>query len=508
MKRSLSIASIALGTCVGLGLLASAGGQDFVLANWLRGWPSYGYNSQHSALSPTAAQPLLNIHWQTPIDLAFSGNIHYGSPLITPRNNVLVTVKTTGGGAFRVDCRKGSNGALLWSQTTDYVLPPAGWTPPCGSTLTPQDSLAMPAIGGTVMLRYAADYAPSGSVRECFYGIANYNAAPGTYNTVVKICTPITSDARGNLFFGFLVTGANPANLTPGIARLDVHGNGTWISTTAASADGTMSQVALNCAPAISIDGQMVYIAVSNGNSGYLLALNSTTLAPLHKVRLKDPKSGADAWISDFSTASPSVGPDGEVYYGVLENPFPANNDRGWMLHYNSTLTTTLIPGAFGWDDTASSFPSSAVPQYTGTSTYLLLTKYNNYANIGSGDGHNKVGVLDPHASQIDPITGATIMKEILVKVGPTPDPGNISGQAPTPVREWCINDAAVDVVTKSAMVNNEDGKLYRWDFATNTLNQVVTLTGGVGEPYTPTCIGPDGTVYAINNSILFAVGL
>ena len=213
--------------------------------------------------------------------------------------------------------------------------------------------------------------------------------------------------------------------------------------------------------------------------------------------------------LMDFSsTASPTVGPDNEVYYGVLESPFPENNDRGWMLHYNSTLTTTLIPGAFGWDDTASTFPSSAVPQYTGTSPYLLMTKYNNYANLGTGDGRNKVGVLDPHASQIDPITGTTIMKEILVKVGPTPDPGNITPQSPNAVREWCINTAAIDVVTKSAMVNNEDGKLYRWDFATNTLSQVVTLTGGVGEPYTPTCIGPDGTVYAINNSILFAVGL
>jgi hypothetical protein len=34
-----------------------------------------------------------------------------------------------------------------------------------------------------------------------------------------------------------------------------------------------------------------------------------------------------------------------------------------------------------------------------------------------------------------------------------------------------------------------------------------VTLTSGVGEAYTPTAIGADGTVYAINNSILFAVG-
>jgi hypothetical protein len=56
-------------------------------------------------------------------------------------------------------------------------------------------------------------------------------------------------------------------------------------------------------------------------------------------------------------------------------------------------------------------------------------------------------------------------------------------------------------------MVNSEDGKLYRWDLATNTLSEVVTLSSGVGEAYTPTVIGPDGTVYAINAAILNAVG-
>jgi hypothetical protein len=77
----------------------------------------------------------------------------------------------------------------------------------------------------------------------------------------------------------------------------------------------------------------------------------------------------------------------------------------------------------------------------------------------------------------------------------------------PNAVREWCINTAVVDPATKSILANSEDGKLYRWDLTSNTLTESVTLTAGIGEAYTPTIMGADGTVYAINNAILFAVG-
>jgi hypothetical protein len=230
--------------------------------------------------------------------------------------------------------------------------------------------------------------------------------------------------------------------------------------------------------------------------------LNSTTLSPVARVRLKDP-NGNDALLPDDGTASPTVGPNGDVFFGVLENPFPYNHDRGWLLHFNGSLSQQFLPGAFGWDDTPSIVPASMVPSYSGSASYLLMTKYNDYAGV-NGSGNNRLAILDPTTGMRDPITGQTVMKEVLTISGPTPDPE--FPNTPGAVREWCINAAAVDVATKSILANSEDGKFYRWDLTTNTFTQVVTLTSGVGEAYTPTAIGPDGTAYAINNGTLFAV--
>src|SRR4029453_7613150 len=121
----------------------------------------------------------------------------------------------------------------------------------------------------------------------------------------------------------------------------------------------------------------------------------------------------------------------------------------------------------------------------------------NNYAGSG-GNGVNRLAILDPHAAVSDPATGAKVMARVITTAGPTPDQEHVDGGFPRAVREWCINTAAIDVGTRCALVNNEDGILYRWDFTTNTLTETVVLTPGLGEAYTPTCLGADGTVYAI----------
>jgi hypothetical protein len=184
----------------------------------------------------------------------------------------------------------------------------------------------------------------------------------------------------------------------------------------------------------------------------------------------------------------------------VLENPPGENDYRGWLLHFNSMLSQKKTTGDFGWDDTPSLVPAFMVPSYTGTSSYLLMTKYNDYASAG-GTGLNKIAVLDPNATETDPATRATVMKEVLTILGPTPSTTEAG------VKEWCINSAAVDPASSSILANSEDGKLYRWNLLNNSFSQSIVLTPGLGEAYTPTLIGADGTVYAINNATLFAVG-
>jgi hypothetical protein len=471
------------------------------------GWPSYAQNDHHAAVSSVAAQALSKIHWKTPVDLNPPQGeifIHYGSPLVTSANTTIVPVKV-GDNSFRVDAHDGQTGALLWKQTTDYQVPGADFTPGFYPVMD-RSVLVIPAGGGTVLVRSNPDQAGGKLKRLAFYGIDNYKANPQAYQTNVLICTPITADSTGNIYFGFVVLGSTPIGLQSGVARISNKGVGSWVAATTATRNA-FNEIATSSGPALSPDEHKLYVVVTNSQigNGALLALNSTSLKTLGGVHLKDPSSGLDAIVYDASSASPTVGPDGDVYFGVLENPFPDHNNRGWLLHFDATLTQKKIPGSFGWDDTVSIVDASLVSSYQGTSKYLVMSKYNNYAGAG-GDGVNKIAVLDPNATESDPIIPSVkVMNEVITIKGVTPDPD--FPWLPDAVREWCINTAAVDPVTKSILANSEDGKLYRWDLTSNSFTQKITLSSGIGEAYTPTVIGTDGTAYAINDAILDAIG-
>ncbi len=484
-------------------------------------WAGFAGNAQHTAVASVPPQPFKRIRWRAKVDRApvlIYGSLtsDYGSPMITAANTVLVPTRISAKAGYRVIAYSGASGVRRWSLDTDYrsplvTLPDAN--PPLPAVLTPSGTLAVAGAGGTVLLRRNANLRVGSVRRLVFYGAAQWKAHRSVYDKAVQITTPLTAAPDGSVYFGFTVNGATPAHLTSGIAKIDADGRTTWITAAAAAGNRAFTGVAISCAPALSPDGKTLYMTVTSpisgasgkyGLRGILVGLNASTLRPRFHVFLKDPITGRPALISASSTASPTVGPDGDVYYGVLENPVPSHDDRGWLLHFNATLTRTKIPGSFGWDNTVSVLPARAVPGYHGTSRYLLVSKYNNYFGVGPhGNGHNGMAVLDPRSSQKDPYANVKTMKAVETILSPVHVPGEPRGA----VYEWCINSAVVDTADDSVIANSEDGMLYRWDLATNTLAEKIHLNKPYSEPYTPTIIGPDGTVYAINNATLYAIG-
>ncbi len=117
--------------------------------------------------------------------------------------------------------------------------------------------------------------------------------------------------------------------------------------------------------------------------------------------------------------------------------------------------------------------------------------KYNNYAGSGTGDGQNRMAVVDPSRAQSDRVLSAVqVMAEVLTILGPTPDADHPGG-----VREWCVNTAAVDPATNSVLINYEDGLLCRWHLPSNTPSEGVRMNRGVGRAYTAAVLGPSGLV-------------
>jgi len=503
-----------------------------------QGWLCYGGNPQHSGGYVGTSQTASLIKWQTPLDdmrSYYGGEVlaHFAAPMVTPANTVVYGFRfTTANGQnfdnWEVIGRSGATGNQMWTLSTDYsaaVIFPNDWTSVFPITLFGTGAtrgVAVAGSAGSIIAKKSADVAGSSTSTIPFYtSLADFNQNKAAY-APVKICTPLTADNSGNIYFGYEVTASVPDNLASlgsgGVAKVNVNtGVGTFQSVGNMGIDASLTQPALNAAPALTTDGKFIYVGLrggtptSDGGNPFLAKLSTTDLSTVKSVQLIDPSDGGNVRLINESSASPMIGPDGHVFYGVFGDQW--RESHGWMVQYDANLKATdsrgirWATGAFGWDDTAVIVPSRIVPSYKGKASYLLLTKYNNYLMGGDAgaDGSNRIAVLDPSSNSItrDRQSGIPVMNEVITVLGITHyDPNN-----PQAVNEWCINSAAVDVNRRSAILNSEDGHMYRWNFVTNTLSETVNLAPATGEAYTETAIGPDGTIYALNNTILFAIG-
>src|SRR5215469_14630421 len=236
-------------------------------------WAGFAGNAQHTAVASVRPQPFKRIRWRAKVDLApvlSRGEllIHYGSPMITAANTVIVPTRVSAKAGFRVVAYSGTTGKRRWSVNTDYQLPPSlahfAFVPPLPAVLTPSKALYVAGAGGTVLTRGNVNAATGAVHRLVFYGAAQWKAHRSVYDKAVQITTPLTAGPDGSVYFGFTVTGATPAHLSSGIARIDAHGHATWITAAAAAGSRTLTSVAMNCAPALSPSGTTVYITVTS----------------------------------------------------------------------------------------------------------------------------------------------------------------------------------------------------------------------------------------------------
>jgi hypothetical protein len=102
---------------------------------------SFAGNAQHTAVYQPAARDLNRIRWSTG---AFA---HYGAPLITSSNTIVVPVKTASG--FQINVLNGGDGTTKYSLATDYILPSHTWIPVYQPALA-AGRLYYPGAGGTV----------------------------------------------------------------------------------------------------------------------------------------------------------------------------------------------------------------------------------------------------------------------------------------------------------------------------------------------------------------------
>jgi hypothetical protein len=87
-------------------------------------WPGFARNAQHQGLGEVASQTLETLWWSAPVDLApayTSGGAllaHYGSPIVTRRNTVIVPVRMDSTNRCCVEARRGASGTALWTVDT------------------------------------------------------------------------------------------------------------------------------------------------------------------------------------------------------------------------------------------------------------------------------------------------------------------------------------------------------------------------------------------------------
>jgi outer membrane protein assembly factor BamB len=214
------------------------------------------------------------------------------------------------------------------------------------------------------------------------------------------------------------------------------------------------------------------------------------------------------ARVLDDASSSPTVAPDGSIFYGSYTRYDFA---RGHLLRF-SAGGAFLGAYSFGWDSTPAI--------YAHDGTYSIVIKDNEYGggpNFGSYC--NIDSICPPRQNGPFFITQLGLNLNVEWKFQNTNNqactrnsdgsitcvPNTSTNQWANVGFEWCINAPVVDA-NGVVYANSEDGNLYAINQG-GTLKSNIFLQLALGAAYTPLAIGPDGKVYTENAGHLIVVG-
>jgi len=194
--------------------------------------------------------------------------------------------------------------------------------------------------------------------------------------------------------------------------------------------------------------------------------------------------------VTDDSTSSPVVMPDGRVLYGSWSF---YNGDRGHLFEFSRA---GKIEGTydFGWDLTP------AVAVIDGQTRIALKDNHYGQDNQGTDLGPYYLTLLNEQFAwqwQFASTNTQSCARQADGSVACTDDhPHGF---------EWCINAPAIDAAG-TLYANSEDGNLYAIG-KDGQLRGNLLLDTALGAAYTPVVLDREGRVYALNAGHLYVVG-
>ena len=540
-----------------LALLAPFAPADARAADSGAGWPQFGRTSQHTGLSPVAAQPLEAILADVVYDpfvdamkAESDGDLlaHYPAPLVDD-TGVYMLFKSgvwTGFGSWGSitwSVKKlawiGGRLEVVWTFDSDWKPEPlslVGWEALFQPALS-GDDIWIPGSAGTVFQvsretgALKTRHHPLDSLSQDLYvsgGLAGTPDGGVVYNVYLPGFDGEAAGWLARVAPGGQTSIADFSSLTPGApAATDAcqvsfpSSQRPWPPSPTAVAPTIAcgaQRPGVNVVPAIAPDGTIYTLSRADraDRYAYLVAAHPD-LTPAWAASLRGIlNDGCGVLLRNDDS---NLGCRSNAPLGVD----PATNDRpAGRVNDAGTSSPVVLPdgrvlyGAytgynfarghlFGFDATGSVLATydfgwdvtPAVRPHDGT--YSILLKDNHYSSPDGLDFYDVTSLDDGLVAEWS--FRSTETESCARQPG-----GTISCVDDHPNGfEWCVNQPAVDAAGR-IYLNSEDGTLYGFDAAGNVAGSLF-LDTALGAAYTPVVIGPDGLLWAQNNGHLFAVG-